>query len=707
VGYRLRKPSPPSTLVELLRQRATQHPDSPAFTLLNADGQTEQNSLTYGELDERARAIGEWLRSTSAGGERVLLLHPPGSEFVTAFFGCLYAGATAVPAYSLDIARMPQLEAVIQDARPSLALTTHATVRRASEMATAYPYLKSIRWVSTEIIPDERSKDWQSPGIDKETLALLQYTSGSTSAPAGVMMSHGNVLANISGLDESLTGHSTYVNWMPLAHTGGLMGIMAALYAGARWIQLTPESFLQKPVRWLKAISHFRATISAGSPFAYQLCVGGIRAEERDGLDLGSWRVASIGAEPLDPSILDRFATLFGPCGFRRDAFVQVYGLTEGTGAVSSSPGSRELTVVRVRKSALQENKVVIDPPEDATASRVASCGMPIRGERIVIVEPNTGRPCRSDQVGEIWISGSNVARGYWRKPAETHNIFEAFLSDSHDGPYLRTGDLGFVHGGELFITGRLKELIILRGLNHYPHDLELTVAKNHKALRLECTIAFSAPTPAGERLVLVQELKDGQETAWDTIISSIRETVFNVHGVLAHAVVLVKPGTILKTPSGKIQRNACRAAYLEGKLQALKTSIVADDTPDVSRGPRHIAARTPTERKLAEIWSAILGVEKIGIYENFLDLGGHSILTTECLHLIRDTWGVELSPDLLFTETANVRELADVIDRLRREGERSPESLLESAQSSPAGDQPRAAPIDSIARDPARMVLP
>jgi len=385
-------------------------------------------------------------------------------------------------------------------------------------------------------------------------------------------------------------------------------------------------------------------------------------AEDRQGLELTSWRRASVDSEYVNPAILETFAATFAPCGFRREAFASTYALTEA-GPVSLTPNLGGLKVLRVEKAALQENRVIVDPPDDVSASYLVSSGVPI-AEKVVIVDPKISTKCPPGRVGEIWVS-SRGTQGYWNKPDETESTFKAFLADTQEGPFVRTGDLGFLDDGEVFVTGRLKDLIIMRGRNIYPQDVEITVEKCHSALGPNCTVAFSIQSANDERLVLIQELHDFRQSDLDEITETIRQRIFEEHDVLAYAVVLVKAGSIPKAPNGKLQRQSCREKYIAGELNVIETSIT-ERYPDYSRAPRHIAPRTPTEKKLAEIWCAVLAIEKIGIYDNFVDLGGHSILAIKCLNRVRDAFAIDLPPTILFAETANVRELAEIIDKSR-----------------------------------------
>lgn len=653
------------TLVDVLRARAVQQPDRLAYSFL-PKGEAEEASLTYAELDLRARAIGAWLSSVSAAGDRVLLLSSSGPEFVSAVFGCLYRGAVAVPAYPLDPARIgrtfSRLSRLLKDAEPVVALTTESSLRLVEDLIRIHPDLESVRWMATESIPLELAADWKRPPIHAKTLAILQYTSGSLAAPKGVMVSHRNVLENEKMLQDAhdYTGDNTFVGWIPLAHDWGLINnVFQPLYSGALSVLMPPEVFLQKPVRWLQTISRYKNVTSGGPGFAYELCVAKISSEEREGLHLGNWMCAGIGASPVRPATLDRFAAKFSDCGFRRQAFYCGYGLAEATLLVTDSEKFKEPRVLRVGRASLERNEVSIDPPKDVPANSMVSCGKAACGEKVVIVDARSDAMCPAGRVGEIWVSGPNITQGYWNNPVETDSTFRAFL-DSGEGPFLRTGDLGFLDDGELFVTGRLKDLIIIRGRNLYPEDIELSVERCHKGLRPGCTVAFSVPEEFDEGLVIVQEVRASHQAALEEIIHAIRQSILQDHEVTAHTVVLVKERSISKTSSGKLQRSACRSAFLSGALEILGQSTLAGDRNESRIG--FVPPRTPTEKKLAKIWCEILNVKQIGIHDRFFDVGGDSLAATQCLARIAQEFGVEQFTRETFLYAPTLGEMARAI---------------------------------------------
>lgn len=585
-----------SSLVTILQQRASSQPHHRACTFL-LDGEQTEAHLTYGQLDGRARAIAGWLQQYELQGQRALLLYPPGLDYIAAFFGCLYAGVVAVPAYPPDPARiertLPRLRALIDNARPALVMTTTPLVPLGALLNTDALSPQSAQWLGTDAIPDSLALQWRDPAANPGTLAFLQYTSGSTSAPKGVMITHGNLMHNSEAIAHICkhTSHSCVVSWLPPYHDMGLIGtILHPIMSGVPVVLMSPLDFLQRPLRWLQALTHYQATASAGPNFAYDLCVRKSTPEQRALLDLRSWTVAFNGAEPIRAETLDRFATAFAPYGFRREAFVPCYGLAEATLIVSGSATQSAPTVLPLQSAALTRRQVQPAECHGPETQILVGCG-PIVGRQCVeIVNPETNLPCDSYEIGEIWITGSSVARGYWNQPEETAAAFQAHLAETGAGPFLRTGDLGFVADGELFVTGRCKDLIVVDGRNHYPQDIELTVEQCHPALRPGCCAAFALQSDGPERLVIAVEVERqrrqaGPDEAFapnaarsdaiapepQEIVTAIRHAIAQMHDLRVGDVALLKAGTIPKTSSGKIQRHACCRGFLAGTLERLE----------------------------------------------------------------------------------------------------------------------------------------
>ncbi len=569
-----RRNGAPSSFVDVVRRHAAAQGDAPAFTFL-LDGEVESERLSYAELDRRAAAVAARLQELDMAGERALLLFPPGLDFVAAFLGCLYAGVVAVPAYPPRPRRRPdRLRAILDDARPRAVLTSSVLQARVRAVLAGLDVPVPDVCVAVDEVASDLAGRWRQPAMASDSLAFLQYTSGSTSTPKGVAVSHGNLLANERWIAEAFAQSeaSVIVGWLPLYHDMGLIGnVLQPLYVGARCLLMSPAAFLQRPARWLEAISRYRATTSGGPNFAYDLCVRRVSPEQRATLDLASWRVAFNGAEPVRAEVLERFATAFAGCGFRRASFLPCYGLAEATLLVAGGAPDGEPTVRTFDRTALEAGRTV--PAEGAPGRALVACGRPPRGAEVRIVDAVTLLACPPDRVGEIWVAGPAVAGGYWNRPAETAASFGARLAEPAGGAYLRTGDLGFLADGELFVTGRLKDLIILRGRNHYPQDIEATAERSHAALRPAGGAAFAVDLGGEERLVVIQELERGQEAESAVAAVAIRRAVAEEHEVGVHEVVLLAAGTLLKTSSGKVERRACRAAYLAGDLAALGRS--------------------------------------------------------------------------------------------------------------------------------------
>jgi acyl-CoA synthetase (AMP-forming)/AMP-acid ligase II len=566
------------TVVALLRRRARLQAADRAYTFL-ADGETEADHLTYGELDRRARALAATLQEAGAGQERALLLYPSGLDFVVAFFGCLYAGVVAVPVAPPHPARpgrsAPRLEAVARDAGASIVLTTPAVLQVRETLTERAPELGGAWWLAPDGAAPAREDAWREPDVSARTLAFLQYTSGSTTLPRGVMVSHGNLLHNLrfAAWAAENDAETVSVSWLPVHHDMGLIeGLLGPVFGGYPAYLMTPAAFLQRPIRWLQAITRVRATKSGGPNFAYDLCVRRTTPEQRRALDLRTWRVAYNGAEPIRAGTLRRFFEAFRPAGFLWRAFYPVYGLAEATLAVSSERRADPPVIRRVGAAALAADRVVEAPAGDAVA--LVACGRPSPETRVVIADPETRQPCAPDRVGEIWIAGPSVALGYWRRPDLSAETFGARLAGDGEGPFLRTGDLGFLCDGRLVVTGRLRDLVIVRGKKHYPQDLELSAEGSHPALRPGACAAFAVDGADAERVVLVAEIEPRHarpgtdlEVEAAAALAAVRQALSEQHELQVHAVALIAPGSLPKTTSGKLQRHAARTAWQAGTL--------------------------------------------------------------------------------------------------------------------------------------------
>lgn len=567
-------PITPTTLVDVLQFRAKELPDKSVFIFLK-DGEQEEIHVTFKELDWRARAIAAKLQQLSKVGERALLLYPPGVDYIAAFFGCLYAGVIAVPAYPPRLNRpVPRIQAIVADAEATVALTTPEIYDNMEQRFEFTPDLELLQWVNTEDMRSGLDVEWHRVDIAPEDLAFLQYTSGSTSTPKGVMLSHRNLLHNLEqiSLGFQLSQEDIVVSWLPSYHDMGLIGtILGTLYIGGTTVLLAPLDFLQRPLRWLKAISKYKATVSGGPNFAYDICLEKIKPEQIKDLDLSSWRSAFNGAEPVRLETMRRFSETFEPSGFCRDAFYPCYGLAEATLFVTGGEGTTGPVTYPVNRSALEKDRVEPADVGNEDVQVLVGCGTKKLEQEIVIAHPEEFRRCAPDEVGEIWINGGSVAQGYWKRPEENERTFGATLDGEDHPKYLRTGDLGFLKDGELFITGRLKDLIIIRGSNHYPQDIEQTVEGCHEAMQTAGGGAFSIDVDGEEKLVMVQEIdRKFRRADLEPAIRAIRKAIAENHDLQVYAVVLIKPFTIPKTSSGKIKRHACKKQFLDGELDVI-----------------------------------------------------------------------------------------------------------------------------------------
>jgi len=567
-------PASARTIIEVVRWRAVHEPDRKGYGFLR-DGVAESLSVDYASLDRQARTIAVALRRLAKSGDRALLLYPQGLDYIAGFFGCLYAGLIAVPAYPPRANRHgARIQAIAADAQAAVALTTAELMRSGEAQLSQHPACKQIRWLASDELHEETGESWQAPATGEETVAYLQYTSGSTADPKGVVVTHGNLMRNLRDQDRTWAEvqDSVFVTWLPIFHDLGLVfGIVQPLYKGAPCFVMPPASFIQRPVRWLQAMSRYRGTHTGGPCFAYDLCVRKVKPDDAEGLDLTSWRVAVNAAEPVRLETMERFAERFGPYGFRWNTFCPAYGLAETTLEVTLAKSSEAPVWCYLDRAALEQSRVV-EASDDPSSRALVGCGAAGPETRIAIVHPERKSECLPDEIGEIWVSSPSNARGYWKRPEQTALDFEAYLAPSGEGPFLRTGDLGFIKNGQVFVAGRLKDVIIVRGQNHYPQDIELTAERSHPALRVGGGAAFSIEVGDTERLVVVQEVeRDARDVEPQQLMDAIRQAVAEEHELQVWDVVLLKAGGLLRTSSGKVQRSSCRAAYLAGALELWK----------------------------------------------------------------------------------------------------------------------------------------
>lgn len=541
------------SLADMLRVRASVQPDEPAFTFLE-DGEREGASWTWNTLDVRARAVAAWLQARVVPSDRAILIYPPGLDFVAAFFGCLYAGVVAVPVQPPQRGRsqrgLERVRAIVNSSSPSAVLTHSALTGRDSiGSAGSGP---TVCLGLSDTFDAALASDWTAPQLESETLAFLQYTSGSTASPKGVMVSHANVLHNLLyGFHAGDTDeHTVSVSWLPVTHDMGLVeGVLQPVFSGSPAYLMSPGAFLQRPLRCLNAISTHRATRSGGPNFAYDLAVSRVAPSDCARLDLSSWQAAYNGDEPVRVDTMTAFASAYRAAGFRASSFRPSYGLAECTLLVASDRWDGE-----------------------RAEGPVVCCGVPAFETSIVVTDPSSGNPLEDGELGEIRVASPSVARGYWRDAEESRRVFTTMPGS--DRRWLRTGDLGYQLDGRLYVTGRLKDLLIVRGTKHFPQDVERTVEGAHPAIRRGAVTAVAVGSSVrGDRVVVIAETdprKFSLENQAGDLIAAIREAVAETHGIQLHAVALVSPGVVPKTTSGKPRRYLCREAWVHGGLKPM-----------------------------------------------------------------------------------------------------------------------------------------
>jgi 8-amino-7-oxononanoate synthase/acyl carrier protein len=668
--------SPPETVfVDRLRYWMLANPDEVSFRFLHT-GDDTVSQYTYSQLDQRARAIAAHLVAEGFRGQRALLMFPPGLEFVEALFGCFYAGVVAVPAYPPRRNRnMGRINAISEDAEAGVALTNTEVLERSDGMLDDAPSLKNIPWMASETIPTELCSDWVKPKVNPSDTAILQYTSGSTGSPKGVILTHANLIANCRMITEAfqLDPNKRGCSWLPAYHDMGLIGgILNPVFASVTQTLMSPVSFLTRPFRWLQAISKYRATCAGGPNFAYALCVEKITDEECEGLDLSCWDLAFNGAEPVRASVLKDFSRRFGKYGFRHEAHYPCYGMAEASLIVTGGRKTEPPVIRTFDRQQLTEHRVVPIDESSPLAHELVGCGQNLDGEEVLIVHPETFQLMPENEIGEVWVRSPSVGMGYWKKTEETERVFLAHLNPDNGHHYLRTGDLGFFDQEELFITGRLKDMIIIRGVNRYPQDIEATVESADERLRTGGAAAFAVQHWDREHLVVVCEVERRPNMALDGIVDVVRKCVAAEHEIPPDAVVLVRANSIPKTSSGKIQRHACRQNFLDNKLLVLDRWSASIGTA----GSEADAAGTTTELAGfdsvdADVIAVVTEyVRKIGADRArnitpdtniVVDLGLDSLERLEIVRELETAYGGRI-PDEVLQEVETIREVAAAV---------------------------------------------
>lgn len=632
--------------------------------------------VSYADLDRAARRIGETLAAQGVGGEPVLLLYPPGRAYVEGFLGCLYAGAIAVPAYPPDPARLartlPRLRTLVADCGARLALTLSDLADALPAVVSGLPELDTVRWLATDTLPADAGRKWTMPAATSAASAVLQYTSGSTGAPKGVLLSHANLTHNAELVRTGFgtTPESVGVSWLPPYHDMGLFGgIVQPLYTGLPVVLMSPLTFLQRPLAWLEAISRYRATASGGPNFAFDLCVRKTTEQQRAALDLSSWSVAFCGAEPVRQQTLDRFAEAFKPAGFDPAAFYPCYGLAEATLIVTG--GRPDMPPKLVERDGVR-----------------VGCGSALGDQHVAVVDPRTRLPRPAGEVGEIWVCGPSVAQGYWNQPELSEHTFRARRADEPARTYLRTGDLGFLdHDGELVVTGRVKDLIIVRGRNVYPQDLEHAVEQRVGGVRPGCSAAFAVEGEDTERVVVVAELAEGWPA--DRTMAEIRQAVTESAEISLATVVLLRARTIPKTSSGKIQRHACREALTTGAYGTVGGDVLARWDERSSSVVAEASAAPGGGMDLVEAVASVSGLVGSDLVADtpLTRLGLDSLRAVELRHLLVERFGL----DVTVSELLSGATVADLLTRARPASHGPDPTALAPTPQRPATDGERA----------------
>lgn len=586
-----------SNLVELFQTRCLQNPNH-IFYYFSNTGLTQDNiEYTYFDFEKKIKSLAVLIQENTAPGDRVLLIFEPGIDYILAFWACLYAGVLSVPAYPpANKNTVEKLQAIIENAEPKLILSNKAIIKNIRRLGLVKSLssnallkklmntfaedvfdllqwnFKQFLWVDIHQAESISPSHWKSRNIYSDDIAFLQYTSGSTAVPKGVMVTHGNLLANLELVYQTIGGiklEDKMVSWLPPYHDMGLIGgLLFPVYCQIPIMLMSPLTFLRNPLLWLKAISDFRGTISGGPNFAYSLCLKKIELNENK-LDLSQWRVAYNGAEPINRKTIIEFSEKFSAWGFSETSHYPIYGLAEATVYVSGGKTKPEITSLSVSKKALQFNKIIISDESNEDTTILVSSGIPMLPTRIV--SESLQQPCNEGEIGEIWVSGECVTKGYWKNVEESQATYAGFLEDDIETRYLKTGDLGFLFNENLYITGRIKDLIIIHGKNYYPQDLELVVEQSHPLIRLGCTVAFSMLQNDREELTIVAEIKQTSSSViYQEICNEIHKNIMYYQGVETNSIVLLPSRTIPKTTSGKLRRNDTRKMLMNKKVDLL-----------------------------------------------------------------------------------------------------------------------------------------
>ena len=674
--------SPPETnFLDRLSYWAAALPEKIAYRFIGGDG--EITTLTFAELDHRAKAVAAMLVSRGYAGKRALMMYPPGLDFIVAFFGCHYAAVTPIPAFPPRRNRnMARIGAISDDSQASVALSVSSVIKSCEKWIKDSPGLQRIPWLPTESVAAEYANDWVKPKASLDDLGLIQYTSGSTGSPKGVMLSHRNLIANCRMITRAFqTGRKGSIcSWLPLYHDMGLVGgILNPMYCGTEDNLMSPVAFLTRPIRWLRAISKYKSIASGGPNFAYAWCTMKIDEEDCEGLDLSNWKVAFNGAEPVSAAVMERFTEKFAPYGFSPEAFYPCYGMAETTLIVTGGSDEEAPIVRPFDKYELSEHRVLRVDENHENARRLVGCGKVLEEEEVLIVHPENHNPLPDDKIGEIWINSPSCGQGYWQKEQETQETFRARLKPDNGKYYVRSGDLGFMDRGELFVTGRLKDMIIVRGANRYPQDIETTVELCHPLTRSGGAAAFSVTRWDREHLVIVCEIERTRDKEqWENVIKSIRTSVALEHDLPPDAIVLVRAHSVPKTSSGKVQRHACKRNFENGEdIHVIARWCLWEESQNIESNqeyaPAEIDGETLADSELApEVVQAVIEqvhsaltdkTQTVGIDTNILELGLDSLARLDVAQSLERAFGGKI-PEHVLQDIETVREVATAIQK-------------------------------------------
>ena len=680
------EPPPRTNFTDVLQHWAIHRPDEDAFVF--TDVESIEEKLTYAQLWEEVRALAGALQDQCRirAGDRVLLLYPPGLEFVVGFFACHAAGAIAVPAYPPRRNRKAsRIRSIVVDSDARWALSTQSVV---DLLKGDQPHddLIGVQLVGTDTPAMRDVSKWRRPKLQDSSLAVLQYTSGSTGSPKGVMLNHANLIANSELIREGFqpAAGTVCMSWLPTYHDMGLVGgVLMPLYIGRVDVLTSPMTFLQRPLRWLQAITRYGVTVSGGPNFAYQLCVDKIPEEELQGIDLSTWDIAFNGAEPIRSSTLEAFCEKFEPYGFQRSAVLPCYGMAETTLIVTGGPAEPRPVLQTFDGSGLEEKTVRPVEGTDANARKLVGCGAVLSGEKVTIVDPESHRVLAGNEIGEIWVQSPSVGVGYYQRKEATERTFNAY-TDQGEGPYLRTGDLGFLYDGQLYVSGRLKDMIIVRGVNRYPQDIEETVERASEVVQAGSVAAFAMDYEGREQLVVVAETVRVRDIDWDANLQAIRRAVTEEHELPPDAIYLVRNSSVPKTSSGKIQRHACLHAVRDGDLKIIakwvrweeakgggfasdaqpmmKAAAAANSSEEIDEANVNPVIVEAIQRHVRQI--AGERANKLELNTNIvLDLGLDSLERLEIARMLERTFGGRF-PEQVLDEIETIGQTALAVER-------------------------------------------